>query len=800
METENIPGLFQYKFPIPTETEWSAFVERYQEQMLHRTTLGMRKKLSLGETFAPSDRQNEILALRKKEIARAPDLLWELAFTDITLEAFLQKHAPAEAEKYKVELVQYETNLAKYEVNLATYKAGYERYKATLEKQETDPASYEAKLVEYETNKSPYKNEPLKPEPGPEIQTILYLMDDIGQYSSMESEESGSRRRLNNTIIERLTHKWIIHESAHHLYPPLRKKKLPNDATELEIKEEKERIKENTTQWRQFAMRPEGELMIKTLWGLHNSPTDGYLTKATRKALERGIVVSAKELKGNAPRYFIDAMRTYNLSFNASLTTHYIRHLIHRPANDIDEELYGTRIDTNSKKLHFIKGMEHLHAPISDDPDADDIMSTVTNKKSPVPANEASKREMQIMFGEVLKQIPPRYARVLELRFGFNGERPRTLEGAGRRMTNAITGETGVTKERIRQLEAKAFEAFKKQYEVMFGKELEFSYPEGDLPDNIEERTPKTVRQRQTESDQQFPSHHPIQRNPTSTKTPSVTHRDYIFDERVRRDLSLPPLAGALLGSQEVAQNKEAVNIEFLEEKEETTNNNHASNYFCKTPVRVFPHTGMPLSTYKERMLGGQLKGYLLRFEPKYLGNSQEGSESINYFEATFNLGNAMVRNGLLRLIRESAMAKPGIVGAEPLPPNLFPELAIALESIALDKPQDQLIGLSSESDHKDTDADLIHIKKRQNNSHVTLQISAKQFYVWLAACGCDKKSLEGLVRINAGKSLSTVDSTAAEDTFRKVLPSPSFTHLLKPEGSLVRYNGDHPPLPVTDH
>jgi RNA polymerase primary sigma factor len=51
---------------------------------------------------------------------------------------------------------------------------------------------------------------------------------------------------------------------------------------------------------------------------------------------------------------------------------------------------------------------------------------------------------------EVLDELPPRLRLVVELRFGFIGNRPRTLEEVGRHLV--------VTRERARQLERQALE------------------------------------------------------------------------------------------------------------------------------------------------------------------------------------------------------------------------------------------------------------------------------------------------------------------------------------------------------
>lgn len=59
-------------------------------------------------------------------------------------------------------------------------------------------------------------------------------------------------------------------------------------------------------------------------------------------------------------------------------------------------------------------------------------------------SNELLKNELQ----DILKELTPREAKVLQLRYGLGDNRPHTLEEVGK--------EFNVTRERIRQIEAKA--------------------------------------------------------------------------------------------------------------------------------------------------------------------------------------------------------------------------------------------------------------------------------------------------------------------------------------------------------
>ena len=64
------------------------------------------------------------------------------------------------------------------------------------------------------------------------------------------------------------------------------------------------------------------------------------------------------------------------------------------------------------------------------------------------PADAASRQLLKEQIDEVLSTLSLRERRVLQLRFGLEDGRSRTLEEVGK--------EFGVTRERIRQIEAKA--------------------------------------------------------------------------------------------------------------------------------------------------------------------------------------------------------------------------------------------------------------------------------------------------------------------------------------------------------
>ena len=89
-----------------------------------------------------------------------------------------------------------------------------------------------------------------------------------------------------------------------------------------------------------------------------------------------------------------------------------------------------------------------LETPIGETDSDSHLGDFIEDRTSPAPADAASFRILREEIQEVLNTLTDREARVLQLRFGLEDGRSRTLEEVGRAF--------GVTRERIRQIEAKA--------------------------------------------------------------------------------------------------------------------------------------------------------------------------------------------------------------------------------------------------------------------------------------------------------------------------------------------------------
>ena len=87
-----------------------------------------------------------------------------------------------------------------------------------------------------------------------------------------------------------------------------------------------------------------------------------------------------------------------------------------------------------------------LETPVGEDEDAR-LVEFIEDRDAVVPLDAAILGITQDEVASVLRTLSVRERRIVELRFGLSDGRPRTLEEVGR--------EFGITRERIRQIEAK---------------------------------------------------------------------------------------------------------------------------------------------------------------------------------------------------------------------------------------------------------------------------------------------------------------------------------------------------------
>ncbi len=99
-----------------------------------------------------------------------------------------------------------------------------------------------------------------------------------------------------------------------------------------------------------------------------------------------------------------------------------------------------------------------METPVGDEEDSS-LGDFIRDDSSPVPADEAAMSMLKDQIREILSDLSEREQEVLILRYGLEDNHPRTLEEVGKKLN--------VTRERIRQIEAKSLRKLKRKNKMM---------------------------------------------------------------------------------------------------------------------------------------------------------------------------------------------------------------------------------------------------------------------------------------------------------------------------------------------
>ncbi len=119
----------------------------------------------------------------------------------------------------------------------------------------------------------------------------------------------------------------------------------------------------------------------------------------------------------------------------------------HEPSPQDLAQALGCTTDRVRQIIRFSQATASLDQPVGDEGESR-LHDVVEDVAAALPFEVASQQLLREQIGEVLSTISERERRVVELRFGLLDHRSRTLEEVAR--------EFGLTRERIRQIEARA--------------------------------------------------------------------------------------------------------------------------------------------------------------------------------------------------------------------------------------------------------------------------------------------------------------------------------------------------------
>ncbi len=124
-----------------------------------------------------------------------------------------------------------------------------------------------------------------------------------------------------------------------------------------------------------------------------------------------------------------------------------LQELGREPSTDEIAERLGITTDKVREILKIAQDPVSLETPIGEEEDSH-LGDFVEDNDSPAPSESASFSLLREQLCNILHTLTPREEQVIKLRFGLEDGRPRTLEEVGKKFE--------ITRERIRQIEAKA--------------------------------------------------------------------------------------------------------------------------------------------------------------------------------------------------------------------------------------------------------------------------------------------------------------------------------------------------------
>lgn len=176
-----------------------------------------------------------------------------------------------------------------------------------------------------------------------------------------------------------------------------------------------------------------------------------YATWWIRQSITRALADQSRTIR--IPVHMVETISKYKQVF---------RRLSQDLGRDPLPEEIATEMGVDVEKVHIIESINQetvsLEQPIGDDDEKSTRGEFIADDKILRPDQEASRRILQDQIREVLNELSPKEKKILELRYGLTDGVQHTLEEVG--------SEFGVTRERIRQIEAKVHEKLRNHEKI----------------------------------------------------------------------------------------------------------------------------------------------------------------------------------------------------------------------------------------------------------------------------------------------------------------------------------------------
>ncbi|OHA87277.1 MAG: hypothetical protein A3A96_02190 [Candidatus Zambryskibacteria bacterium RIFCSPLOWO2_01_FULL_39_39] len=177
-----------------------------------------------------------------------------------------------------------------------------------------------------------------------------------------------------------------------------------------------------------------------------------YATWWIRQAITRALADQSRTIR--VPVHMVETIAKYK---------QVVRRLSQDLGRDPLPEEIAVEMDLDPEKIYMIEkidqGTVSLESPVGEEGDSKSTLSDfVADDKIVAPDQESNRRIIRDQLQEILADLPPKEKKIIEMRNGLLDGVYHTLEDVGK--------EFGVTRERIRQIEAKALEKMRQHDKI----------------------------------------------------------------------------------------------------------------------------------------------------------------------------------------------------------------------------------------------------------------------------------------------------------------------------------------------
>lgn len=177
-----------------------------------------------------------------------------------------------------------------------------------------------------------------------------------------------------------------------------------------------------------------------------------YATWWIRQAITRALADQSRTIR--VPVHMVETIAKY-------------KQVVRRLSQDLNRdplpEEIAVEMGLEPEKIYMIEKIDQgtisLESPVGDEDDSKSTLSDfMADEKITAPDQDSNRRIIRDQLNEILADLPPKERKIIEMRNGLIDGVYHTLEDVGK--------EFGVTRERIRQIEAKALEKMRQHEKI----------------------------------------------------------------------------------------------------------------------------------------------------------------------------------------------------------------------------------------------------------------------------------------------------------------------------------------------